>query len=629
MKAPDVNTVDFETKGIMDRPDYPPVPVGVSIKRPQDKKPKYYAWGHPTGNNCTFKEAQKALREVWNSKLPLLFHHAKFDVDVAQTHMGMKDVKWDKVHDTTYLLFLNDPHAMSLALKPSAHKLLGMKPEEQDEVKEWVLEHKKEIELELGIKMKPSEWGAYIWMVPAPIVGKYANGDVTRTEKLFKYLWPIIVKDGMQGAYDRERKLMPIFLESEREGLRVDLPALRRDIPIYQQQLDKVEAWLRKRLKVKEINFDSDAEVAEALDSAGIVTDWELTKTGKRSTSKKFMTIDKFKDKKVFLALGYRGRLTTCLRMFMEDWLNRGEKSDGYIHPNWNQVRQPKGDDDTKGTRTGRPSCDNPNLLNLAKSFEDRGDDYTHPTFIGGLLPLPMVRSYILPDENCEWLHRDYNQQELRILAHFEDGELMDAYKKDPRMDVHSYIRGIVHQLLGKLFDRVSIKTTVFGRIYGQGLGGLAQKLKVSVDEVKEVRDAQNKALPGLPAIDKAIKENAKDGEPIVTWGGRVYYVEPPKYVEKFNREMTFEYKMLNYLVQGSAADATKEAIIRYWYSKKRKKTWRFLVTVYDEINICAPKAEKKEAMQLLKDCMESIELDVPLLTDGKIGKSWGALKGE
>lgn len=614
--------IDFETQGIQARPFYPPKPVGVSIKWPNDRKALYYGWGHPTKNSCTFKHANDALKKAWNSGEPLLFHNAKFDVDVAETHMNVGKVNWDLVHDTQFLLFLENPHADSLALKPSAKRLLGIEPEERDAVKEWVLKNVPEA------KKKPSTWGAYIWKAPGDLVGKYANGDVTKTEKLFKHLYPLIVKEGMQEAYDRERKLTPVFLENERIGLRIDVKSLKKDIPMYYKQLEKVEIWLKEKLKVKgDFNFDSDADVAKLLDKNKAVKDWTLTKTGRKSTSKKNMTIDKFKDKNIFLALGYRNRLCTCLRMFMEPWLLEAEKNDGYIHPNWNQVRQPKGNDDSKGTRTGRPSCDNPNLLNLSKSFEDRGDDYTHPKFIRDLTTLPLVRKYTLPDPGCVWLHRDYNQQELRILAHFENDELMAAYKKDPRMDVHTFIQGEVKRIIGRLFDRVSIKTTVFGKIYGQGLGSLAERLKVSVEEVKDVRDAQNKALPGLPSLEKEVKATVKRGEPIVTWGGRLYYVEPPKYVEKYAKKMSFEYKMINYLIQGSAADATKEAVLRFYYHKKRKKDWRFIVTVYDEINICAPKNEQKEAMKLLKDCMESIEIDVPLLTDGKVGKSWGDLE--
>lgn len=621
MKAPDVITIDFETESIESRPAYPPKPVGVSIKWPKDRSARYYAWGHPTKNNCTEAMARVALTEALASEFPLLFHNAKFDVDVWQTHM-MKlslPISWARIHDTQFLLFLHDPHAMSLALKPSAERLLGMKPEERDAVNEWILNNVP------AAAKKPSTAGGYICKAPGDLVGKYANGDVVRTEKLFKHLYPIIEKEGMMKAYDRERELMPIFLENERKGLRVDVPALKRDIPVYRAELEKAETWLRKRLKVsKEFNFDSDAEMATALNDSGIVTEWEMTKTGKRSTSKKTMTVEKFSDKKVFLVLGYRNRLTTCLRMFMEPWLEKAKVSGGFILPTWNQVRQPKGDDGNKGTRTGRPSCDDPNLLNLAKSFEDRGDDYTHPKFVK-LLPLPLIRRYTLPDEGCVWLHRDFNQQELRILAHFEDGQIMKAYQENPRLDLHTFVQEEIKKITHMDADRGSVKILNFSRVYGAGLGNMALRLKRPIEEVRAIRDAQNKALPGLPELDQSIKDMAKRGEPIVTWGGRVYYCEEPKFVERFGRVMSFEYKMLNVLVQGSAADATKESIIRYHNHPKRRG--RLLVTVYDEINVSVNPKYEKEEMKILRECMEGLEFDVVMLSDGKSGNNWGNLK--
>lgn len=616
MKPPQVITVDFETKGIQNRPEYPPMPVGVSIKYPGDK-PNYYAWGHPTKNNCTLVQAKAVLKEVWKDPYQKLFHNAKFDLDVAETHMGVRQLKWEEFHDTMFLLFLNDPHAMSLSLKPSAEKLLGMKPEEQDAVRKWLEDNK-------VIRKKQGNWGAHIWEAPGNVVGKYANGDVVRTEKLFKFLYPKVIANSMGGAYDRERKLLPIFLENERKGLRVDLKNLEKDIAIYQKAMVKIESWLRKRLKAPtDTNFDSDVTIGNLLDENKIVTEWVLTKTMKRSVAKKNMTIERFKDKKVFYALGYRNRLKTCLSMFMEPWLSEGQRTGGHIHPNWNQVRQAKGEGASKGTRTGRPSCDNPNLLNLSKSFYDRGDGYEHPRFLKSLPELPLVRKYTLPDTNCVWVHRDYNQQELRILAHFEDGAILRAYKDNPELDVHTFVQSEIKRLMYRDIDRVSVKTMNFGKLYGQGLGALAEKLQVSVEEVKSIRDAQTRALPGLKDLEDAIKATSKAGEPIVTWGGRLYYCEPPKFVEKFGRVMDFDYKLLNYLIQGSAADATKEAIIRY---DKKKKHGRFIVTVYDEINICVPKQHLKTENKILKDCMESIEFDVLLRSDCKVGKSWGDL---
>lgn len=617
MKVDQAIGVDFETHAIENRPAYPPEPVGVSIKYPSEKKSRYYAWGHPTGNNTSKAEAAQILRAVWKSDLPKVFHNAKFDLEVANVHMGLPVLPWEEVHDTMFLLFLNDPHALSLALKPAAKQHLGMAPEERDTVREWLIDHG-------VVKKNDGKWGAHISKAPGDLVGKYANGDVIRTVKLYDKIYPKVLKEGMGEAYNRERRLLPIFMESERQGLRVDLQALESDIKIYTKAMNSVEGWLIRRLSApSSINFDSDEEVGELLDKNGIVGDWVMTKTGKRSVSKKNMTHDKFNDKRVFYALGYRNRLRTCLSMFMVPWFDKGSATGGYIHPNWNQVRQPKGGDDTQGTRTGRPSCTDPNLLNVSKSFYDRGDAYEHPRHIKTLPELPLIRRYALPDKGHQWCHRDYNQQELRILAHFEDGAILDAYKSNPDLDVHSFVQSEIKRLMNKDIDRSSVKTMNFGKLYGQGLGSLAEKLQTTVEEVKSIRDSQNKALPGLKDMEDRIKSLSKAGEPIVTWGGRVYYVEPPKYVEKFGREMTFEYKLLNYLVQGSAADATKEAIIRY---NEAKKDSRFLVTVYDEINISAPKSAVKKEMKILKECMEGLDFDVLMKSDGKVGPNWGSL---
>ena len=124
-------TVDFETEAIELRPKYPPKPVGVSIWLPEAEDPLYYAWGHPSGNNCSFEEGRKALAQVWGSEL--LFHNARFDTEVAREHLELPYPKDPtRVHDTMFLLYLDDPQADSLSLKPSAHRVLGIPPTEQE-----------------------------------------------------------------------------------------------------------------------------------------------------------------------------------------------------------------------------------------------------------------------------------------------------------------------------------------------------------------------------------------------------------------------------------------------------------------------------------------------------------------
>lgn len=612
MKAPAVTVLDFETKAIEGRPNYPPVPVGFSVKTPQDKAPVYYAWGHPTENNCSKELAARALERIFKLPHPILCHHAKFDIDVAQTHMSIGKVDWEKIHDTLYLLFLNDPFSMSFALKPASEKLLGLKPEEQEKVRDWLIH--------AGIvKKNDGKWGKYISEAPGELVGSYAKGDVKRTLKLFNLLYPKIVSEGMLKAYNRERELMPILLENERQGVRVNLHLLKQDIIIYSQAMETVDNWLRRRLGVKDLNIDADEDVAEALERADIVKDWVLTKTGRKSTAKKNLTPDMFTDQKVAQALGYHNRLQTCLSTFMLPWAETARKTRGIIHTNWNQVRQASGDS-SMGTRTGRLSC-SPNFQNIPKVFLGRGDGYEHPKFLQSVPELPQIRRYVLPDKGQNFLHRDYNQQELRILAHFEDSTLCEAYKDNAKLDIHNYVGNEIAKVTGKELSRSAIKILNFGIIYGMGMAKLAIGTETSVEEAKKIKDAHRKGVPGVAELERTLKSLATD-EAIRTWGARRYYVEPPKLIE--GRLRSFEYKRLNYLVQGSAADCTKQAIINY---HKAKKDGRFLVTVHDEINISAPKGVWKKEMKILKEAMEGIPFDVPMLSDGKVGNSWGNLQ--
>lgn len=624
MRCPAVTTIDFETKGIEARPEYPPEPVGVSIKEP-GKKSRYFAWGHPEGNNCSKKDGIRALKTVWKPGNKLLFFHGKFDTDVGETHLGLPRLPALDINDAMFIMFLRDPHAKEKGLKPLAERFLGEPPDEQDEVKAWVMAHKKELEAKHG-KFTPSEWGRHICHVPGDIVGRYACGDTDRTWGLFKDSWDYVINEhDMLEAYQREQKVMPIFLDNERIGIRVDVRALRRDVKLYEAALAKADDWLRKRLRA-DISFDNDAQVLAALLKAKIVREDQLalTATGRFSISKKTLTPDLYKDPRVASVFGYRNRLTTCLKMFMLPWLAQAERrGDGYISTNWNQIRGEKG-----GTRTGRPSTSDPNFLNISKTWDDNDDGYEHPAFLH-LPPLPLVRVYLLPDSGETWLHRDYNGQELRLAAHFEDGPLLQAYQENPWLDVHQHVADLILNTTSLSFARKNVKIANFRIIYGGGAPATAGGIGCSIDEAKALLNAHKRALPSLTGrggLSDQTKMIGKSGDCLYTWGGRAYYVEPPGFNKKHNRHMTYEYKLLNYLCQGSAADVTKQAMINYHEHPKRRG--RFLVQVYDEMNASSGPAPKEE-MAVLRESMEDVskDLDVAMLSEGKSGASWGAQK--
>lgn len=630
-------TIDYETESIRPRPSYPPEPVGVAVHA-HGTPPRYLAWGHPEGNNCTRGEALELLHQVHaDERAEVLYHNAAFDLSVSVERLGLPMLPWHRVHDTMFLLFLHDPHAPSMGLKDSAERYLNWPPEEQDAVHDWIYAHRAEILARFGqegdkitrAKSGSNSPGAWISKAPGGLVGRYAVGDVLRTRALFDHLHPLIVAQGMEEAYDRERRLLPILMESERIGLRVDLEALERDLPAYEAALWRVEMEMRDYLSAPGLSFDNDRDVAAVFQERGAVREdaWKQTaKSGELSVSKDNLPPEAFVDPLLASAFGYRNRLVTCLKMFMRPWLEKGSANGGYINPKWNQVLGDRG-----GARTGRPSMTDPNLLNVSKSFEDRSDGYVHPEPLG-LPRLPLVRKYVLPDEGHVFLHRDFKQQEVRIFAHFESGDLYDAYRADPLLNPHKWLAAEIERVTGKVLEHTRVKNVTFSRLYGGGEGAVMWQARCSSRaEAKELIAFHDRALPGRRILSEEILRLVRRGEPIRTWGGRLYHVEPPGFSKKYARHMTYEYKLINYLVQGSAADATKEALCRWHYGRDHFDLTsggaRFLLTVYDEIDVSAPVESALQDMAYLRNVMNGIELDVPLLSDGKMGPNWGTLE--
>jgi DNA polymerase I-like protein with 3'-5' exonuclease and polymerase domains len=596
-------TIDFETEAIDGNPIYnPPRPVGVSIK-PEGKESRYYAWGHGSDNNCTFEDGRAALlTALAKDNEGYLAHNAPFEAAVLKRWFNYVEPDPLLVHDTQYLLFLVDPYANTFSLKPSAERILGLPPDERDDVQRWVLNHIP--------GSKKSDWGAYISRAPGSLVGPYAIGDTDRTRALYDALYPRILQAGMLEPYRREQKLMPILFASSERGVRLDTERLAADITTYTAAKQKAEQYIHSVLG--DFNIDSDAELAAALDRTGQVTQWVLTPTGKRSTSRKNL-VGRVKDPSLLAYLAYRGVLATCLGTFAEPWLAQAQREGGRVHPQWNQVRGDRGaDGDMSGTRTGRMSCRGPNLQNPPNEFEG--------LVVPADLPAPMImRRYLLPEEGHVWLKRDFSAQEMRIMAHFAEGRLFDAFRLDPTTDPHVAVQRMIKELLGIDMPRKYVKITGFGIMYGRGVPNLSVALGVDQDEGKRVRDAYYAALPEIQQLSYDTRNRGKRGQFIRTWGGRVYYREP-------DPARDLSYKLLNYLIQGSAADQTKQSMIDW--ERDRAPGDVLLAAVHDEVNISAPADDVPGAMRRLRLAMNADRFDVPFRSEGYTGPNWGDIEG-
>jgi len=585
------HTIDFETEAIEAHPHYPPKPVGVSIWYRGAESPTYLSWGHPSGNATTFEFARKALSEIWHEEC--LFHNGRFDTEVARVHMGLTPPKDPLlVHDTLFLNYLYDANAETLSLKPSAERILGLKPDEKDTLDAWLLSK----------GFKP---GRDICKAPADLVAPYANGDTYRTRMLFEHLMDHINKAGMLAAYRREQRLAPILNANESDGIRVDMARLAADL--LQAEDAMTEVTKRLHAIIGSCNPDSSAELAKALLKSGQAhkADFKLTPTGKLSTAKDSMD-QAVKNHELRQILQYRGNLKTLLTTFMRPWYDIGHVNGGKLHPQFNQVRG-----DFYGTRTGRLSSSNPNFQNIPTEFK-----VIPPV---GLPELPRMRRYVLPDEGCVLVASDFNGQEMRIAAHFAEGRAAEIYRNDPRADFHAAVAAIIETDAGLRLNRKMVKITGFSLIYGSGINSLAELLGVDRGTAANIRKHYFQALPGFKELMEDVSERGRRGNCVKTWGGRLLYSEKPKIVK--GQAWSFEYKLLNYLIQGSAADQTKEAIntVGYW-----DKYCRFLATVHDENVYSVNPEELDSEVEAIKSSMEDQPgWGVPFKAEIKVGKNW------
>jgi DNA polymerase I-like protein with 3'-5' exonuclease and polymerase domains len=153
--------------------------------------------------------------------------------------------------------------------------------------------------------------------------------------------------------------------------------------------------------------------------------------------------------------------------------------------------------------------------------------------------------------------------------------------------------------------------------MYGKGARRLARDNSVEYSLAIRLKHAYLRAVRAIPALIDGIRAEFDAGMPIVTWGGRRYYCEPPQVVD--GRKWTFEYRGINLLVQASAADAIKESMIR-----AHAAGVKLILSVHDQLVALADEAGAARSMELLKQAMESVEFVLPMPTDGKVTRSWG-----
>jgi len=600
--------LDFETEAIGPRPEqYPPKPVGLAVlDRTNQFKSGYYAFCHDSNNNCTYEDTRRLLIRIWESGRHICFHNAMFDMSVIVEKFDLPFLQPERVHDTLVLAFLYNPYVRSLSLKELCVEWLNIQPEERDQLFEWLVAHIP------AVAKKPKTAGAYIARGPADLVGMYAEADVVLTAKLWDFT--LSVRQTMPRAYLREIELMPVLLENSKLGVRVDRDGLNQCLEKAKADILQCEVWLNKYFNADDINYNSGAQLVQIIQAKGCYDKNKRWPTSDKGTplSDKDTLAELITDSEVSSVLRHRDVLVKLTGTYVEPWLEQSA-STGRIYTEWNTVRGEAG-----GTRTGRLSS-KPTL----QTMPTRGPKTPLPSEIHDLI-IPKVRQYILPDEGHSMIACDYNAQELRLFAYFEDGQLKEQYLKDPKADLHTFSKNLMSNKVGRDIPRDYVKTLSFGILYGAGPKKLSEMLKIPYEEAKELVDLyKTEVATGLPKINEDLMARYRAKLPFKTVGGRLIKGEPPKIIH--GKLMEFGFKSLNTLIQGSGADMAKKAMIDY---SKIATHSRLLLSLHDEIVITCQKGyEEQEAKKLEESMVNAFPMDVPFIAEAKFGDNFAQTK--
>ena len=275
--------------------------------------------------------------------------------------------------------------------------------------------------------------------------------------------------------------------------------------------------------------------------------------------------------------------------------------ADGRIHTSFNQAV----------TATGRLSSSEPNLQNIPVRTEEG----------------KLIRSAFVPEhDGWSFVSADYSQIELRVLAHYRgDENLCEAFRND--QDIHARVASQIHGVpLEEVTSsmRRAAKTVNFGVIYGQSSFGLAAQLKIPQDEARTFIQTYFMQFPAIESFLDTVLEFARENEYVSTLFGRRRPILGVRSVRKGQLNPA-ERMAVNTVIQGSAADLIKLAMLRVYARLKREALRsRLLLQIHDELLLETPPEEVETVQELLREEMTNAwSLNVPLKVDVDVGKEW------
>lgn len=415
----------------------------------------------------------------------------------------------------------------------------------------------------------------------------------SKTLDLQEEVMETLEKNGSVSLFqDVEMRLSEILARMEIEGFPIDLPTLKEIDDEYKEILSNLQSQIYS-VSGKEFNINSPKQLEEVL-----FTDLGLHHyKGEKGTGVEVLNAHLEDHPIVPLILKYR--LYNKLVSGYTASLPSHTQSDGKIHAIYNQAL----------TSTGRLSMSEPNLQNISIRNEEGKN---------------IRKAFFYPNKEYYLLSLDYSQVELRMLAHVANiAALKEIFQED--LDIH---KATAAKVFNVPFDEVTAemrrraKAVNFGIVYGISAFGLANQLGITTSEAAELINQFKASFSGIETFQEKSIQEAREKGYVTTILNRRRYL---KDINSSNRTMRMfsERAAVNSIIQGSAADLIKMAMIRCDEALKNYQS-KIILQIHDELIFKVPKEELEVVRPLLKKAMEhAIDLSVPLEVDGNAALTW------
>ncbi len=399
---------------------------------------------------------------------------------------------------------------------------------------------------------------------------------------------------------DVERPLVRVLAKMELQGIAVDIDKLRAIGEELTGEARRLEAEVQQ-LAGEDFNVNSTLQLRRILFDKLQLVPHKRTKTGYSTDAQSLLRL---RDAHPLVDTLLRYREVEKLRSTYGEGLLAEVAPDGRIHASFNQTV----------ARTGRLSSDRPNLHNIpVRSLIGR-----------------RFREAFVPGAGCRLLVADYDQIELRVIAHLaDDPGLVEAFGSG--LDIHNTTAARVYGVEPgevTLAMRSKAKMISYGLAYGMEAYGLSQRLGVGVEEAATILAQYFAAFPNVKQyMERSVAEARGRGYTETLLGRRRYLPELDS--GNFRVRQAAERQAMNAGIQGLAADIFKVALVRLDQAlEERGLSSRIVLQVHDEILVEAVAGEEDEALELTVETMEhAFELRVPMAVHVAVGESWAVGK--